>query len=269
MLEDKLEFQRAMEERYCKYQEMRIVKGEFKKEEEIVNVIKNNNLPLDATLTLLAKLALMKRIRVDVAIGIMKKYEDSLDKVSLLIQRIGEAGLYKLSMDGVTLITKYLISSDVQERLNKFQFMPPMIIKPRRINNNQDSGYLSFKKNVILNQRKSIEDVCLDHINRVNGIKLILNMDTAWNTKNQWDCIDHPKKGETIEEYQHRRKQFCVYVKKAYETMELIAQFDGFYLTHSYDKRGRVYSNGYQINDQGTDWNKAVVEFANKEIINE
>ena len=40
-----------------------------------------------------------------------------------------------------------------------------------------------------------------------------------------------------------------------------------FYLTHRYDKRGRTYAQGYYINPQGNEWNKAVLEFADKEIV--
>jgi DNA-directed RNA polymerase len=40
-----------------------------------------------------------------------------------------------------------------------------------------------------------------------------------------------------------------------------------FYLTHRYDKRGRVYCQGYHVTYQGTPWNKAVLELADKEII--
>jgi len=38
-------------------------------------------------------------------------------------------------------------------------------------------------------------------------------------------------------------------------------------LTHKYDKRGRCYSQGYHVNPQGNDWNKAVIEFAEKEPV--
>ena len=41
------------------------------------------------------------------------------------------------------------------------------------------------------------------------------------------------------------------------------------YLTHKYDKRGRVYCQGYYISYQGTDWNKAVIELSNKEIVSD
>lgn len=41
-----------------------------------------------------------------------------------------------------------------------------------------------------------------------------------------------------------------------------------FYLTHRYDTRGRTYSQGYHVNPQGNDWNKAIVEFAKEEVTN-
>jgi DNA-directed RNA polymerase len=40
-----------------------------------------------------------------------------------------------------------------------------------------------------------------------------------------------------------------------------------FYLTHRYDKRGRCYAQGYHVNPQGNDWNKAVIELAEKEVV--
>jgi DNA-directed RNA polymerase len=42
---------------------------------------------------------------------------------------------------------------------------------------------------------------------------------------------------------------------------------DRFYLTNKYDKRGRTYSQGYHVNPQGADWNKGVIELADKELI--
>ncbi len=40
-----------------------------------------------------------------------------------------------------------------------------------------------------------------------------------------------------------------------------------FHMTHKYDKRGRTYSQGYHVNYQGNPWNKACIEFADKEVV--
>ena len=41
-----------------------------------------------------------------------------------------------------------------------------------------------------------------------------------------------------------------------------------FWLTHKYDKRGRIYDVGYFINPQGNDYHKASIELAHKEVVN-
>lgn len=43
---------------------------------------------------------------------------------------------------------------------------------------------------------------------------------------------------------------------------------DEVYLTHRYDRRGRVYASGYHVNTQGDDYRKAVLTLANKEVLN-
>ena len=48
----------------------------------------------------------------------------------------------------------------------------------------------------------------------------------------------------------------------------LMAQGNRFHLTYKYDKRGRTYAQGYHVNPQGSDWNKACVVFADAEPLN-
>jgi DNA-directed RNA polymerase len=67
-----------------------------------------------------------------------------------------------------------------------------------------------------------------------------------------------------------RRKAFEKYDQSSKDVMHaLMGIRDRFWLTHKYDRRGRTYCVGYHINYQGTSWNKAVVEFANKEELND
>ena len=40
-----------------------------------------------------------------------------------------------------------------------------------------------------------------------------------------------------------------------------------FWFTHKYDKRGRIYCCGYQLNTQGNSYAKAQLELANKQLI--
>jgi DNA-directed RNA polymerase len=86
--------------------------------------------------------------------------------------------------------------------------------------------------------------------------------------KNEWKGLDKPKEDEDYKEYQKRVKQFEKYDRTAKDVMTHLEIADNeFYLTHKYDKRGRIYCQGYHVNYQGTPWNKAVIQFANEEIV--
>ena len=49
--------------------------------------------------------------------------------------------------------------------------------------------------------------------------------------------------------------------------MLMYNQGNRFYLTNKVDKRGRLYSVGYHINTQGNQFQKAMVELADEEIV--
>ena len=39
------------------------------------------------------------------------------------------------------------------------------------------------------------------------------------------------------------------------------------FITHKFDKRGRIYSQGYHVHIQGTSYKKAILELHNKEMV--
>lgn len=265
---DKFKFQVEIEKRYNKHQLLRILKEDFRATPEVMETINNNNLEPDMTLTCLAQLAIRKRVPIETMVGLLRKYGDTLDDVANKIYAIGVAQLYTCTPDYGTLITKYSPDPELQERIDKFQFIPPMVIRPKKLRTNKDNEYITFHTNPVLKARNTQYDICLDHLNRVNRIPLVLNMDVAYTLKCEWKNIDHPKADETYEEWCQRKRLFDKYVEKAHETMELINIFDCFYETYGYDRRGRVYPHGYHINHQGNDWNKACIELFNKELVN-
>jgi len=47
----------------------------------------------------------------------------------------------------------------------------------------------------------------------------------------------------------------------------MVSQGNEFYLTNKVDKRGRIYSQGYHINTQGTSFKKAMIDLAHEELV--
>lgn len=218
---------------------------------------------------LLVQMVLHKRAGVPVLVGILRKHfkgdcQATADALLLACQ------IDLVDWNPVTkqFIVKYDITPDVQEELDTYQFPLPMIVKPKELKTNHDTGYYTSRNSVILKDNHHDGDVCLDHLNHMNRIKLTLNTTVTSMIQNQWRNLDKPKPGEDRKEYQKRVKAFEKYSRTAKDVMAHLEISGGeFYLTHKYDKRGRVYCQGYHVQYQGNDYNKACIEFANQEIV--
>ena len=89
-------------------------------------------------------------------------------------------------------IISFEISDDVYE-LERYQYPLPFVIPPKEVKTNRDTGYYTSSGSILLRNNHHDDDVCLDHINRVNAMKLAINPDTARMVQNQWKSLDKPK----------------------------------------------------------------------------
>lgn len=170
------------------------------------------------------------------------------------------------------------IDSKTRQEIDHFQYPLPMVVQPKKINNNLENGHISKETSrslVVLNAGGETDfyeeaHLCLDHINRMNSIPLTLNMQTAELIDNEWADIGRRRPGESYQQYEMRQRAFENYDSTAKDVMyALIGIRSTFWLTHKYDRRGRTYCQGYHVTTQGTSWNKAVIQFANKEELND
>jgi hypothetical protein len=229
-------------------------------------------IPEEFGIGLLVQMALHKRTTLQTLVGCLKHHFKDSSKpcqdTADMILKCAEADLVDYNAGLKLFIVKFTISADVQEELDRFQFPLPMVVEPRPVRNNRETGYLTAKGSVILRDNHHDEDVCLDHINRVNQTKFTINTDTAAMVKNRWRNLDKPKEGETKEDFDKRRKAFEKYDRTSKEVIKLLTdEGDHFHLTHRYDKRGRIYCMGYHVSYQAAPWNKAVIELAEREYI--
>lgn len=220
-------------------------------------------------ITVLVQMALHKRCNISTLVGLTLQYFKTAQEAADQIGKLVSLGLVGWDDNLRVLVTKFTIPADLQAEIDKFQYPLPMVVEPRKLKTNSDTGYLvsGSRGSVILKNNHHEDDVCLDHLNRLNRIKLQINEQTAVMVNNKWKNLDKPEDGETREEFQKRVRAFDKYNKHAIEVMALVVQEgNDFYLTHRYDKRGRTYAQGHFINPQGTEWNRAVLEFVNQEV---
>lgn len=257
-----LEKQRDIESRTNKNCLLKRVMEEFSKEDlgDIEPEIKKN------IVYILAQVFLHKRLLPEALIALCSKRMELQDASDLIEELVENEWI---GWNGIQLITALDLSDDVKKELDLYQFPLPMLIQPRRVNKNNDTGYWFCKKgSIILKDNYHEDDVCLDVINKANSIKLKLNSKTCTMVQNQWHDLDHQKKGETKEEYEQRLKQFNSFNERAKKVQDWLIQQGTFFITNKYDKRGRMYSQGYYVNPQGTDYQKACIELAKGEFLN-
>ena len=228
---------------------------------------KEFDIPYDFGIDLLIQMILHKRANLNTLVGILYRHFDNAQETADAIKRSIDAGLVSYDDTLRIFIVIMDISPVAQLDLDRYQYPLPMVVPPKPILSNNDSGYLNGKSSVILRNNHHDDDVCLDHLNRMNRVKLSINWDVVRMVKNKWKNLDRMKVGETRLKYEQRVRAFQKYDQVAHEVMARLTEHGNeFYLTHRYDKRGRTYSQGYHVNYQGNPWNKAVIEFADKEI---
>lgn len=265
--------QATLELLYSKYQQMRCIKYEIS-DGEIPQELTQAGIPLAFGLDLIAQMLLHRRCKFDVLAGLLHHHfihdEHPAKACAEMITKAVNNDFVHWHDQHEIFIMAIDIPDEVKERMGIFQYPLPMIEEPETVKNNRETGYQTIRNSILLRDNHHEEDVCLDHINRANGIPLRLNEDVVALVQNHWKNIDKIKPGESRSEFKQRQKNFRTYDQVSRDVIDaLLAQGNHFWLTHRYDKRGRTYASGYHVNYQGNDWNKACVELAEAEPLNE
>lgn len=269
----KLGHQLELERLFNKNQTLERLRKEFLECEDFdfVAYMESHDIDSDFGLDLLVQMALHKRTTLPIMVSILRHHFDGEDASQLtadMILKAAEADLVDWHPIYRQLIVVFDTPADVQEELDRFQYPLPMVVHPKKLADNRDTGYFLSRNSVILRKNHHEEDVCLDHLNRMNHIKFSIDHDTANMIANRWKNLDKAKPNETEQDFQKRVRAFEKYDRTAKEVLYLLLTYGNeIYLTHKYDKRGRTYCQGYYVTYQGAPWNKAVLELADKEIV--
>lgn len=248
------------------------IRQEFREcaEFDFKGLLEKHKIPEKFGIEVLAQMALHRRCNLPTLIGTVRNHADNSQHAADLLIKCLEAGLMQWSPQLKVFIVSVTLSNELQDKLDMYQYPLPMVVPPQELIENMQSAYLDSTNSVILRDNHHTDDVCLDHLNRVNQVKFQINMNVVQYVRNKWKNLDKPKDGESSQEFEKRKRAFEKYDQSSKEVIKRLNDItDTFFLTHRYDKRGRTYCQGYHVNYQGTPWNKACVEFAHKEVISE
>lgn len=152
------------------------------------------------------------------------------------------------------------LSQELLAYVVRSNYLPPMACPPQTLTSNYESGYLTHNDCLVLGKANGHNgDLCLDVLNTQNQIPL--QLDTAFLSTVEEEptfALDTPEK----------LQDWSRFKRDSYDMYQLMAQQGNrFYLTNKVDKRGRMYAQGYHITPQGSGFKKAMLEFAEEEIV--
>lgn len=225
-------------------------------------------IPQDFGLDLLCQMSLHKRCDAKTMFGLMRRHFSSAQETADMVYLAAANDFVDWDDTWAVFIVKYLLSDDIQAELDRYQFPLPMVVEPKDLVDNTTYGYLITNGSVILKNNHHNDDVCLDHLNRMNKVKLTIDNNTATMISNRWRNLDRPKEGESQTDFMKRKRAFEKYDSVAKDVIQVLTKHDNeFFMTHRYDKRGRTYCQGYHVTYQGNAWNKAVIQLAEQELV--
>lgn len=262
--------QATLEELFDKHQLLPRVRQEMCGVKQFTDIMVANGISMDFGVELMAQMAIHRRCNLPTLVGLLRKFHTSSQETADAICEAADADLVDFDPTAELFVTICQLGAELQKDIDRYQYPLPLVIEPKKLENNRSTAYHHVKQgSVILRNNHHDDDVCLDHLNRCNSVKLSINQDVMVRMQNEWRNLDKPKADETVTDYRKRVKAWEKYDRSSREVMALLLTEGGneMHLGHKYDKRGRTYCQGYHCTYQGASWNKATIELADKELI--
>lgn len=213
----------------------------------------------------------------------------SVQTVAEIVAVLEPLGLYSIEKypDGTRTVESNIeLNEQLLNRLNLYCYLPPMIEKPDTLEHNKSSGYKTINSDSLIlgySENCHKNSISLDVLNTLNKTQYVLDTDFISKHVKEWHrkelttdemlaayelySIEHDV---TYEQFIEQYQQDCVnwenYLNQ-FNTLKTHLEDKPIYFTHKVDKRGRVYSQAFHFNYQGTSFEKACISLARKEVI--
>ena len=203
---------------------------------------------------------------------------EAIHTMAEIIAVLGETDLFdnKKTREGWIVISRVGLDAEVTQYADNALYLPPLIIKPRKVRHNRDSGYITQRgESLILGSYENHHDdnICLDVINILNSNEYELDIEFINSYEEQWYREELSQ--QEYEELSHADREIYNMDEKTWKKFQEQGKFfqhlmihhgNSFYLCNKVDKRGRIYSSGYHISTQASSFKKAMVNFKHREI---
>ena len=203
---------------------------------------------------------------------------EAVHTMAEVIAVLAETDLFdvKKTKEGWIVLSRVGLDAEVTQYADNALYLPPLIIKPRKVRHNRDSGYITQRgESLILGFYENHHDdnICLDVLNILNSNEYELDTDFINQYEEQWHREELSQ--QEYEELSHADREIYNMDEKNWKKFQEQGKFfqhlmihhgNSFYLCNKVDKRGRIYATGYHISTQASSFKKAMVNFKHHEI---
>jgi hypothetical protein len=191
-------------------------------------------------------------------------HEDVFDRVKTAAELLAvcdDFGLYHIQKGSpAKIVTGYALDIEVYDWIKETIPALPMLCEPAEVTDNDHCGYLSYAEPVIMNRHaQHAMPIALDVINLLNR--------QCWEIDPEVLAIE----AECAKEPLNTKEQFENHFRMARDSQlmygMIVENGNQFWMNHQYDSRGRIYSRGYHVNLQSTEYKKAMLNFRKRELI--
>lgn len=254
--------QRDFETKYHYSNLVKVIKEQINACSDFVSLIDSTSNPKVAE-KLAVDLVINKRFLVQVAVSkyIYHFNENAQLTANFIVECINK-GVCGYDIESEKLIPNFMPENNILERIHFMMHPLPMLTKPCKLESNFDSAYMFSPKESQVYNSNTEEDVCLDVLNAMSSIPLVINQEVANNGHNCWRSVDQSEI-ESLDDLTPQtptQKQFRIFDSHMKTVLKSWVQDNVFYLPWKYDRRGRFYDDGYLIKVQGNDYQKAIID---------
>jgi len=193
-----------------------------------------------------------------IARAIDGSYLDCVEFAAAILGVLSDTSVLDIELRGeyLVIVSHYDLPEHIKQYIVNTCYIPPMLVRPELVTNNHSSGHITVDKCLLLGNRRHNHPLNYTAINRQNSVCFTLDERILGLVEESSKPLDTQKKRESF-----ARNTI------AFDATYTHLQGRHFYFTNNYDDRGRTYCGGWQVNYQGTDYKKALLNLAHKELI--
>lgn len=177
--------------------------------------------------------------------------------------------------------SNFALPDELKQYIERACYLPPLVVRPNTLVNNRSSGYKTVKGDSLIlggGHNHHNDSIALDVLNLMNNYELCLNefilgnvleepthdLDVVEQKPDQPPLTEIEKTRAIAQQKNNWQKHLS---QSAYFYKHILMNNNRMFITNKFDKRGRIYSQGYHINPQGSSYKKSCVDLYNKEVV--